>query len=219
MDTVINHEDDRTLFERYFSDAYVDEEEKEWLATDSISNINTLLYNADPDVKAAQPLVKTFIFDNEDFEYVCQENDPNSDNEDAKLTGAYSAYRLGTTRVHFCEASLQFAALSSIKCESLDAAPSIAMESTGRIMYHEFLHHPSVDQNGPDNRGGPAKNAFIDDLLNLDDKKAYYPERVHGLRDTEQDNLSDEAPWNADNYAWLAAVSCRRVQNGTCFPY
>lgn len=215
MDTVINTDTDRTLFERYFSERYVGTKGKVYSTTESISNVNKMLYN--PETKTAQPLVKTFIFDNDDFEDQCPEHSMEADDEDARYVGAYSFTHLGATRFHFCEGARELPALSSIQCESLDASPSIAMESVGRVIYHEFLHHPSVDQDGPDDVGGPRGDAVIRDLDNKDEFPAYYPERVHGLRDSEQDNTPNNAPWNADNYAWLAAVSFSHIERDICF--
>ena len=81
------------------------------------------------------------------------------------------------------------------------------LDSLGRVMYHEFLHHDKINQPGPDDKGGPKEDDVIADQINKDDLVAYLPERTHGLIDKDQDERPDLAPWNADSYAWLATVS------------
>lgn len=181
-------QNDETVFQRYFNKG--DESE--------VQSVFSQLWSG----SSIQPLVKTFIVDNEDFLEICGEGGDASDgSDDGSVIYSEAGYTGededgdGLEKTKFCDASFDLPSLDSIGCDSLDDYPTIAMDSFGRIMLHEFTHFDSVGS-------GSEVGSRIVDSFNADGEVAYQPDRAHALK-SEKDDL---VTGNADNYAWLASV-------------
>ncbi|KAK5994168.1 hypothetical protein PT974_07610 [Cladobotryum mycophilum] len=101
-------------------------------------------------------------------------------------------------KIHFCDIAFDRPTSGpDINCGRLDKYPSTKMDTFSRVALHETLHYSTV---GPPSKLGEQ----IVDQQNDDGVAAYDPERAHGLNDIEQDNQSEKAEANVDNYAWMA---------------
>ncbi|KAJ8129865.1 hypothetical protein O1611_g3767 [Lasiodiplodia mahajangana] len=186
---------DRTLFARYFID------------NDDTKSEVSQVYSAliDTNKGEANSIVKDMILDNNDFLGLCPES--GGDDEDAGEEGAYwgvDGSGDGREKFHLCNSAFDFSTLpADNECTELDDHPDVSMESLARLILHETLHFRSV--------GNPIFNSQIRDEDNDDELRAYYPQRTHGLVDTNQDNADGQtgetAVTNADSYAWHAANS------------
>ena len=139
--------DDRTIYERFLPENNNDGPSK-----DEVNDVFNHLFDFSAQTPAA--IVAGFIFDNVDWKGTCGETTGGSsgseDDDDEEMEeGAYTGVDPGDQRekTHFCIASLEFENLGDITCNTLDSYPSDQMESTGRVMLHEFTHYSNV---GPD---------------------------------------------------------------------
>lgn len=180
---------DHTIFARFFED-----DNPEAGAVTQVFD-SLLDDNGEP-----QSLVKTFIFDNTDFQALCLESNTHVTCIDCDTIFGYTAVDVkgdGLEKTHFCHSAFDFPDLNQIDCDSLDDYPSARMDNLGRVMLNLFVRYSSV---------GPQTdvNQAISDVNNNDGLTAYYPSRTHGL--LVQDGKGNAADVNADNYAWLALV-------------
>ena len=135
---------DRTIYERFSPES--DNED------DYRAQVNDL-WNKLFDFRAQTPsnLVASFIIDNVDWRKRFGET-PSADlspgSEDI-MEAAYTGYdpEDHLEKIHFCVTALENLDLATITCNTLDTYPSWQMESTGRVMLHEFTHYSTV---GPD---------------------------------------------------------------------
>ncbi|KAL2044995.1 hypothetical protein N7G274_002770 [Stereocaulon virgatum] len=135
---------DRTIYERFFPESDKEDDYKAY-----VNDIWNKLF----DFKAQTPsaLVASFIIDNVDWKKDCGET-PGADlspgSEDL-MEAAYTDFddvdKLEKT--HFCVTALENLDLATITCNTLDTYPSWQMESTGRVMLHEFTHYSTVGPN------------------------------------------------------------------------
>lgn len=131
---------DQTIYKRFFPENDQDDKYQ-----DSITDVWDKLF--DFGAKTPSKLVSTFIIDNVDWKKGCTETqgfDP-QDSEDLE-EGAYTAVDVADNleKTHFCNTVLDFIKLSAITCNTLDTYPSVQMDSTGRVMLHEFTHYTTV---------------------------------------------------------------------------
>ena len=137
-------DNDRTIYQRFFPESDAEDDYKS-----RVDDIWNKLFDFGAQTPSA--LVATFIFDNKDWQKRCGETsgaDLQTNSESLEIA-AYTAVDPTDSRekTHFCVTALEYLDLASISCKTLDSYPSVQMDSTGRIMLHEFSHYSTV---GPD---------------------------------------------------------------------
>ncbi len=135
---------DRTIYQRFFPESDKEDDYK-----GRVNDIWNKLFDFNAQTPSA--LVASFIIDNDDWRKLCGETpgaDLSSDSE-ALSEGAYTGIDPvdELEKTHFCVTVLEYPDLATITCNSLDTYPSGQMDSTGRLMVHEFTHYSTV---GPD---------------------------------------------------------------------
>lgn len=142
---------DRTIYERFFPESDEDDDYK-----DRVNDIWNMLFDFTAEKPSA--LVSSFIFDNNDWKKECGETSGAnlSPGSESLPLGAYTDVDPadGREKTHFCLVVYEYIDLASITCDTLDSYPSTQMDTTGRIMLHEFTHYSTV--------GPKSHREFID---------------------------------------------------------
>jgi hypothetical protein len=176
----------RVIYERWF----VEDDKADPPEDEQVLSVYERLW--DRENHHAQPLVANFIFDNMDFLGQC--------GVDGKDVAGYTGLDENgddLEKTHFCPVAFEFPTHpDGNACNELSPYPDVNMESLSRIMVHELTHYKTVGEESEVGFG-------IIDAKSNDGLAAYYPSRCHALK-TEKPDLVNI---NADNYAWLAAVS------------
>ena len=172
--------------------------------------------------------LQKMIIDNKDF----NKDSSNAKDPRCSTDGILAYTNADNGHTHFCDAGLRIQDTTKLTCDSdLDDFVSEKMDSTGRVALHEVMHVDSIFDGVYAH--APLEFVAVQDMLtsyrldfsivdgkNKDKEGAFGPERafalVHGTPapipgDPEPEEGSGEnaglAEVNADNYAWMAAVS------------